>query len=144
MTRMDRFRANRPRVVDETIDGEALLMDMVSGSYFGCDGPSAVAWAALSGGHTVDELAAALADRLDVDVETVRADGARFLEALVAAQLVVADPDAGVPAIEPLGLDELQGPYVALAIDEHRDLADLLLLDPVHDVSEEGWPHQKQ
>ena len=41
---MDRYRVNRPRIVDETIDGESLIMDMVTGSYYGCDGPSAFAW----------------------------------------------------------------------------------------------------
>ena len=41
---------NRPRIVDETINGESLFMDMETGSYYGCDGPSAFAWLAFAGG----------------------------------------------------------------------------------------------
>jgi hypothetical protein len=31
--------------------------------------------------------------------------------------------------------------YAPLELERYTDLADLILLDPVHDVSEAGWPH---
>jgi hypothetical protein len=31
--------------------------------------------------------------------------------------------------------------YQAPILEKFTDLATMLLLDPVHDVNEEGWPH---
>ena len=31
-----------------------------------------------------------------------------------------------------------------LSVDAFTDLADLILLDPVHDVSDAGWPHKRE
>ena len=37
-----RYRANAPRFVDETVDGEALIIDMVKGTYFSATGADRV------------------------------------------------------------------------------------------------------
>src|SRR4051812_48213260 len=85
-----RFRANAPRVVDETVDGETLIIDMVSGNYFSCVGASAAAWLALSAGttpvHTADLLSAAYG----ISAADAEADVERFVAALVNEELVVA------------------------------------------------------
>jgi hypothetical protein len=31
-------------------------------------------------------------------------------------------------------------PWVRPVLESHTDLADLMLIDPVHDVSTRGWP----
>ena len=50
----------------------------------------------------------------------------------------VAEPSAtvGTPAGTPTG------PYEAMRLERHTDLADLILLDPVQDVSGAPWPRQ--
>ena len=32
-------------------------------------------------------------------------------------------------------------PYVPPVLEKFTDMQDLILLDPVHEVSERGWPH---
>jgi hypothetical protein len=34
-------------------------------------------------------------------------------------------------------------PYLAPVLNAYSDMKDLLLLDPIHDVAEEGWPIPK-
>ena len=143
---MDRHRVNRPRIVDETIDGESLIMDMVTGSYYGCDGASAFAWLAFAGGASVDEMADALSARFPVDAATARTQGAELLGTLLGHELLVARGDE-----PPVPLDDAVAAYdgafdgaAPLSIDAFTDLADLILLDPVHDVSEAGWPHRRE
>ena len=143
---MDRYRVNRPRIVDETIDGEALIMDMVTGSYYGCDGPSAFAWLALAAGASVDEVGQALAARFPIDADTARDQAAGLVESLLGHELLV-DREGQPPG----ALDEAVAAYdgtfdldTALSIDAFTDLADLILLDPVHDVTEAGWPNKRE
>ncbi|GMU78450.1 MAG: hypothetical protein AMXMBFR46_12450 [Acidimicrobiia bacterium] len=145
-----RYRFNTPRFVDETIDGEALIMDMVKGSYYSCDGASAVAWNALRGGEEVEAVVALLADRYGIPPERAAQDLAGFVDQLVAGELLVVlgDGDARPGPPEPPGLgasgsDPGGREYVGLALECHTDLADIILLDPVHDVTDAGWPHAR-
>lgn len=142
-----RYRFNTPRFVDETIDGEALIMDMVKGSYYSCDGASAVVWNALRGGEEVEAVAVLLADRYGIPRDQAAQDLAGFVDQLVAGELLVVLGD-GDPRPEPSdpggsGNDPDGREYVGLALECHTDLADIILLDPVHDVTDTGWPHAR-
>ena len=33
------------------------------------------------------------------------------------------------------------GPFVPPTLEKYTDMQDLVLLDPVHEVDERGWPH---
>lgn len=141
-----RYRPNEPRFVDETIDGEALVMDMVRGNYYSCDGASAVAWNALKQGLDVDAVAAVLVDVYALAPEQASSDLDAFVAALLAEEMLVETSDdaaAAAPAAEPAAAAVTPaGPYDGLHLERFTDLADLILLDPVHDVSEAGWPHR--
>jgi len=139
-TEHTRYRANEPRIVSENLDGQALIIDMGVGTYFSCDGVSSEAWAALTNGATPAELAAWLQREYGADAGSVDSDVARFVDALVADGVVVERGELAVAAelFPPSGGS---GPYDGLAVERFSDLADLILLDPVHDVTEAGWPH---
>jgi Coenzyme PQQ synthesis protein D (PqqD) len=145
MAGMQRHQANRPRVVDETVDGEALVMDMVTGSYYGCEGASALAWLLLSEGASIDELAATLVARFSIAPAAAASDGEAFLAELLRHELLVPRPASRLPADDPAaGYDGAFESYATLQVEAFTDLADLILLDPVHDVSEAGWPHKRE
>jgi hypothetical protein len=137
------YRVNRPRFVDETVDGEALVMDMVKGNYYSCVGPSAYAWNALSAGYPPPELATMLGERYGVAPDDATRDVDAFLTALVDEEMLV--PLESVPDASPdrhaLEAKVPAGEYGGLSLDRFTDLADLILLDPVHDVTDVGWPH---
>lgn len=140
----ERYRGNAPRFVDETIDGEALIMDMVKGTYYSCIGASAFAWNALKAGATSEEVCVAIAEAYSAAPETVRADVDPFLASLLAEEMLVPASDDASPPPTPLATPPgvtTTGEYAALRLERFTDLADLILLDPVHDVTEAGWPH---
>jgi hypothetical protein len=63
---------------------------------------------------------------------------AGLVEQLLAEGLVVEDADAPVGASPPAPpADALEPP----ALEKFTDMQDLILLDPVHEVDERGWPH---
>lgn len=135
-----RYRLNAPRCADETIEGEALIIDMVSGSYFSCTGTAAFVWNELKLGASADEVAGMLIDASGGERAEIIDEVGAFARALVEALLLVEDPDAVAHEGRRSTVVDL-GDRTELVIEEYSDLADLLLLDPVHDVSEAGWPH---
>ena len=137
------FRANTPRVVDETIDGETLIIDMVTGSYFSCIGASSLAWTALTRGASIDATARAISASFEVDDATAAQDAQRFVDALRAEELLV-EAGSGTAAVDAPAATGPSAPYEALRVEKHTDLADLILLDPVHDVSAAGWPSGRE
>lgn len=141
---MTRYRVNGPRFVDETIDGEALVMDMVKGAYYTCLGPAAVAWNALKGGLEPGEVAALLTSRYQISSTDADTDVAAFVAELVREEMLVVREGSSSVGTRTHGDGDTAapGPYEALTFERYTDLADLILLDPVHDVSDAGWTHE--
>jgi hypothetical protein len=135
------FTVNAPAVVAEVIDGEAVIMNLQSGHYFSTSGVGALAWEWLALGHADVDVAHVLAERHPAAASQVRADVARFVDALLAHDLlreatVAAPGEAPAAAAAP-------AVWSAPVLSAYTDMEDLLLLDPIHDVGPAGWPMPK-
>jgi len=131
-----RFRVNMPSIAHEVVDGEVVIINLVTGDYYSCRGVAADAWQALSAGATVTEVAVALSSAYEVGDADVAADVAEFVRASTADGLLV-EHDGDAAPVPPFGT----GAYEVPAFEKFSDMADLIVLDPVHDVTGEGWPH---
>lgn len=138
------LRPARPDVIDETFDGEAVLVHLVTGCYYALNPAASAIWALLSPGRSAAGVTAALAARHATDPAQVAVVVDTFLAELRTEQLVVvadADADAHAPtdAAEPEGD---AGPLGVPALQRFTDLQDLLMLDPIHDIDldGDGWP----
>jgi hypothetical protein len=60
-------------------------------------------------------------------------------EGLVEASRSPADP---VPVSALPRLIEQKRPFVAPTLKKYSEIEDLLLLDPIHDVDDSGWPNR--
>ncbi len=130
---------NAPLVVSETIDGEAIVMHHGSGLYFDIVGSGALLWEAIERTTTRAALAATLvaAYRLaPAQADSVVRD---WLATLAEHDLIAygVAPAAAAAAVPVAVAAE---PFAAPVLGVHADLADMLLLDPIHDVDEAGWP----
>jgi hypothetical protein len=119
---------NRPSVIDESFDGEAVLVNLDSGCYFALSPAATQLWQLLLDGRS----AASLAASVDTEASAI----AEFVAELLGEQLLVeAGIDVGptTPSVELGGKIELQ---------RFTDMQDLLELDPVHDIDldADGWP----
>lgn len=114
--------------VSETIDGESIVIDLVSGTYYSFTGWTAWAWQSLCDGLDSDALAAAFVDVGGSD---------EFVERLLAGGLLAERGDVPVDRQVP----PPAGPVEPLLIESFDDMADMIRLDPVHDVDPAaGWP----
>jgi Coenzyme PQQ synthesis protein D (PqqD) len=133
-----------PSVVSEVIDDELVVMNLATGHYFSSTGSGAVAWACLEQGMDNAGIAAALGQAFDAPAAQIDADLAAFIESLRSNGLVRAG-DAASPATaatghRPPAAPAQRLPYSSPQMNAYTDMKDLLMLDPIHDVADEGWP----
>jgi hypothetical protein len=138
-----RFRPNTPPVLHETLDHEAILVNLDIGTYYSLNPVGTTIWGAIDRGASVDEVVASIAEQSGAAPATVQSTVSAFIDELVAEQLVVAldgdRPPEPVRAEWPEGLSSFEQPVLS----RYTDMQELLLLDPVHDVGVAGWPEPR-
>jgi hypothetical protein len=133
---------NAPRIIHETIDKETVAIDTESGVYFSITGSGYLIVQMLDQGADVESLIARLAAVFDMDPSALRPVVDAFVAQLLAEALIVpatvgADDTA---QSEPRRPDS--EPFTLPTLHKFTDMHDLLLMDPIHNVSEAGWPHR--
>lgn len=123
------------QIVHETIDGETVVINLESGSYYSLEGSGADLWSRLLAGESVIDSAAALAAQHGGDAAAIGSAIAAFHRELFDQGLITAQPP-NAPAVDgDLGSFEIPQLHV------YNDLRTHLLADPVHDVIRgAGWP----
>ena len=134
-----RFRLNTANVIHETMDGEVIAIHLVTGAYYSMQHVGAAIWQLLVAGHSVAEIHDVLAAHGNGDGADVRTALARFVDQLVTEELLVA-ADAVAPAAPPAMPPLPRRPFRPPVLAKFTDMADMLLLDPIHEVEDTGWP----
>jgi hypothetical protein len=125
--------------VHEVIEEEAIIINMATGSYYNLDGSGGLIWELLQkGACSASTLAKAIESACTTDVSKIEEGINILLNELLAEGLLV-------PAEETVKLENLVRdtplPFEAPVLNKYTDLEALLLIDPIHDVTSEGWPH---
>lgn len=139
------YEINAPTVFGEILDDEAVVLNMTSGHYFSIPGSGALIWAAIEQQAPVEDIAAAFAARFDLPIEDAHRDVGQFIDQLLGHDLVRPCTRDGVTngtngAAHPPEWCAGTGAYSAPTIEPFSDMQDILLLDPIHDVDDAGWP----
>lgn len=137
---MDSFVTPSQEVVSEVIDGEAVIMDLRSGRYYTTDGVGAQVWVGATAGMPLSDIMTSCRthfsaqqsapDSSDHDIDV-------FLQLFVTAGLLV--PAHG-PAPSDSPVLNWPAQYSPPTVQCFDDLADMIAMDPVHDVGDAGWP----
>jgi hypothetical protein len=135
---------NAAKIAHETIEDEVLIINTDSGCYLSLRGVAAALWAELGGAPSAAGLAAVAQRRWGGDPAAIAAAVDDYVAALMRDEVLVlgdpAPPDADAPAAA-AGPAAPAEAFVAPVIERFTDMADLLTLDPIHDVDSAGWPH---
>jgi Coenzyme PQQ synthesis protein D (PqqD) len=139
-----RYRVNSPQVINEIIDGEAIMINLATGSYYSLDRVGGDVWTMLEASRPVEDIVAELGRLYDAPEQDVRRGVEDLLEQLAAEELIVPcgdDVGADTGATPPALTASKRGPFRPPALEKFTDMQDLILLDPVHEVDSRGWPH---
>jgi hypothetical protein len=142
-----RLKVPAKGVAADILDDEVVIVNLTTGHYFSTDGAGCEVWQLLAAGIPVGEIADTLRGRYvdgDDDIDT-------YVDHIVGKVLdmglmVVDDGSDSTPSTAPDATDVLgpasEGvPFVPAMFLGFDDMENLLLLDPVHDVEDKGWPH---
>lgn len=134
------LRANSPDVVAEVIDGEAVLINFDTGSYYSLDGAGAAIWQILAEGASAEGVVKRLEARYESQRDDIRETAMALIAELKGEGLIVeteTEPQPGRMSDPPTS----KIPFEAPSLNKFTDMQEMLLLDPIHDVGETGWPY---
>ena len=130
------YQINDRDLVSEVLDGEVIIIHLQSGTYYSLLASGADIWNALLNGRSVEEIADWLTRGAEEERVRIAAEVGQFVSELMAENLILSTDS---PSKRP---DDL-GTAAAFATPElhkYTDMQELLLVDPIHEVTEEGWP----
>jgi hypothetical protein len=139
------YKINSPSVINETIEGESVIINLDTGIYYSLDNVGAIIWDALENRHSVADIAAFLASHYQINAEDVETTINDLINKLLNEQLIILQSEnETISPVAPLSFPaEKQTPFVKPVLHKFGDMQDLLLLDPIHEVDEAGWPYTK-
>ena len=129
-TTIGRLCPNEGEVAAKVMDGEAVIINLASGTYYSMDKAGGLIWELIEGRHTLEEMVVAVVARYEVSSAQAQTDIERLLGELTDENLVIAaDGEAPRVGNQPKEAQQRQ-PYEAPRLNAYRDMADLLALDP--------------
>lgn len=140
------YRVNRPDVIDEHFDQEYVLVNLRTGTYYSLNRTAAVIWDDLIQNHSRAAILARLEQFYRADSDTLAADLDTLLQEMLQEQLILPQSQPSTtdsPATESQAPAPDPGEYLPPLIEKYTDMQALLLLDPIHQVDESGWPATK-
>jgi hypothetical protein len=149
MDGFERFRINSPKVIHETIDGETVIVNLDSGNYYSLDEVAGGIWALIGNGLPVAKIILDIASRYIGKREEMDQAIRQFIGRLQEEGLIVTDESRlNESETEPGHRDATQAMeghpvFETPALHKYSDMQDLLLLDPIHEVDDAGWPNVK-
>jgi hypothetical protein len=136
------FEVNEPMVISETIDGETIIINLVSGNYYSLKHSGAMIWTVIQQAGTLSDIAATIGAHFEGDEHDIEHEISALVESLLAEGLIRRKEGGAAsfsPSVASAGQERI--PFLAPLLDKFTDMEAMLLLDPVHDVDDAGWPH---
>jgi hypothetical protein len=126
-----------PMLVSRQFENEVILANFETGIYYSLTGTGVDIWLGLRSGAAVYDIVTALSALDGSDAEEVQQSVTSFIEQLLAERIISPqEPRLSAASWSP----EFTVSFSRPVLERFDDLRELLFLDPVHDVSEAGWP----
>ena len=139
----DVFRIDAANIMHEIIDGEVVVVNLDNGTYYSLDAVGADVWTLLAEGRTLAAVVDAVAARYEGERDKIAAGIEAFLRRLQDEKLVTVSAGTGASASATAATAAAAGVYADPVLQKYTDMEELLLVDPIHEVEESGWPDVK-
>jgi hypothetical protein len=133
------LRVASANVHSKIFDDEVVVLEMKSGTYFSLRGSAVDVWRLVEENASAARIAEALEARYDAPRSEIATAVNALVDELSEAGLIVSDA-----SLEPDGTTfqvAEKAPFTAPEVERFTDMQELLLLDPIHEVDDSGWPH---
>jgi coenzyme PQQ synthesis protein D (PqqD) len=138
-----RYGLPMPEIVHKYIAGETIVLNLKNGAYYSLPAAAAIVWELLLQGCAAERVAQALASSESKIAPSLTL---RFISGLCEEGLLA--PNDGLPVSDaefvklfaPLAEEAGTAVWPAPAFEKFTDMQAFLLMDPIHEVGEQGWP----
>ena len=146
MKKSNQYQVNSSNIIHETIDNEVIIVDLQKGYYFSLRSTAAEIWTSILARMSVDLIVQKLSRQYGIKNSQIEGSVSNFIHQLVEEKIIIpaisGDGAEDVKNLEPqnpeiLKVEEYSNPV----LEKYTDMAELLLLDPIHEVDETGWPN---
>lgn len=140
------FKVNTSSVISEIIDGEAVLVNLDNGIYYSMDNVGADVWSFIEHGLSTNQIVELIVNRYEGDQSEIETGVRLLLDDLQSENLIAAqenyEPDkSNMETLNQLPDNTDRVRYITPVLNKYTDMEDLLLLDPIHEVDDTGWPN---
>ena len=139
-------RINTPHIVHDTLEGETILINLKNGNYYSFDKTGAVIWEVIDRDGNSGLLAEVISEIFETTIENSSSLIDAFISQLLMENLVVEESQISysqaafskeeMTSLVKERISGLEPPV----LNKYSDMKDALMLDPIHDVDEKGWP----
>ena len=114
---------------------------MDTGSYYSLQGSGHAIWSSIVEGRTVQAIGENFLEDT-VDGKPVKAHLDEFLRSLTAEELITPATSAGNSGNGSSSSEKVA--FLVPALEKFTDMEEFLLVDPIHEVGEQGWPQRQE
>lgn len=135
------YKLNETEMFADITDGTAIIINSVTGIYYGMNGYGTSLFENLLAGSSVEDIVAA-AQRIPGYTEEMKSHIDVFLKTLVDYHIVIPAEVSSREAV--LDSEAAVADGFVPVCNEYRDVQELLFADPIHEVEEDkGWVPEK-
>lgn len=121
-------------IIYELLDDEVIIANLDAGIYYSIRGSGILIWQLLMAGYTLPSIEALFAEKYGA-LSSLHL----FVERLVQEGLLVAQQNSSPIACALSWPASFSPP----TFERYDEMKNLLMLDPIHEVDEQGWPSRK-
>jgi len=138
-----RFGIDNSKISHDRLEGEVIVVDLESGSYYCLTNTGADVWTLLVEGYSGEEAVQILHEYYLGDRNNIEVDVKEFIKKLIEFTLLFETKIIRINEIR-LPNDLNRSQWFKPKLDEYNDMWDLIKMDPIHESNEElGWPEKK-
>ena len=143
MRRADQYRVNSPNVIHEIIDGEAVIVNLDKGLYYSLLNTGAEIWECINEGMPKADIVSYLLTQYDSSQKEIENAVDNVISKLQTEEIIVLNlvKENTYKKIEEKIESKIKKEFKIPHLEKFTDMEELLLLDPIHEVDEMGWPN---
>ncbi len=122
----------KTKLAVDKFENETIIVDFETGIYYSLRGSACFIWECCENGlddQSIKSMFTNLSDDQEIQIST-------FVKELRDANLIVKTDEKEHSDPSPQDFTEI-------LFEQYKDMEELIMLDPIHEVDEKGWPHKK-
>lgn len=139
MTIQQIYTINEPEVIYEEFGDEIVAVNLDTGIYYSLRGSAFEIWLSLKDPATISQILSLVLEKYEGKVDEIDAHIHQFIDRLISLNLIKTSTTSAAVKNQ-ANHSAIKSVFLPPEIDVFSDMQDILLLDPVHDVDESGWP----